>query len=193
WFPAYVVNYILGGGGFSSRLMEQVREKRGLAYSVYSYLVPFKHGAILSGGVATENSRMKDSLDIIRAQWKRMAEEGPSEEELKNAKTYLTGSYPLQLDSTSSIASILVAIQIDNLGIDYLDRRNKLVDAVTLDDARRVAKRLLDPAKLTVVVVGDPQGLEPTAPEASKGAEGKPPENKTVEGRAPTLSPPLGQ
>lgn len=159
WYAAYVMNYVLGGGGFSSRLTEEVREKRGLAYSVYSYLSPYEHAGLIIGGVATENARLKESLDLIRAEWKRMAEAGPTEKELADAKTYLTGSFPLQLDSTASIAGVLVAMQMDDLGIDYLDKRNGYMEAVTLEDVKRVARRLLDPARLTVVVVGKPAGM----------------------------------
>lgn len=159
WYAAYVMNYILGGGGFSSRLMEEVRVKRGLAYSVYSYLQPFDYVGLIVGGVATENERVAQSLDLIRAEWRRMRDEGPSAEELDNAKTYLTGSFPLQLSSTGAIAGILVAMQLDDLGIDYLDRRNAYIEAVTLEDVKRVAGRLLDPERLTAVVVGDPKEL----------------------------------
>jgi zinc protease len=159
WYAAYVVNHILGGGGFGSRLTSEVREKRGLAYSVYSTLAPLRRAGIILGGVATQNSRLAQSIDIIRAEWRRLRDAGPTAAELQDAKTYLTGSFPLSLDSTGSIAATLVAIQRDDLGIDYLDRRNALIAAVTLDDARRVARRLFDPDKLSVVVVGAPEGL----------------------------------
>ncbi|HWI25932.1 MAG TPA: pitrilysin family protein [Stellaceae bacterium] len=159
WYAAYIVNHILGGGGFSSRLTQEVRVKRGLAYSVYSTLVPLRHSGLILGGVATRNSRVAESIDIIRAQWQRMHDDGPTAEELENAKTYLTGSFVLGLDSTARIAGMLVAIQRDKLGIDYLDRRNTLIDKVTLADTKRVARRLLDPAKLSFVVVGSPEKL----------------------------------
>lgn len=162
YYAAYVMNYILGGGGFASRLTEQVREKRGLAYSVYTYLQPLKHAGLITGGVATANARVGESLEIIRAELKRMAEQGPTDEEIRNAKTYLTGSFPLNLDSTSAIAGILTSVQFDYLGIDYLDRRNGLIEAVTADDIKRVAQRMLDPSRLTVVVVGKPEGVAAT-------------------------------
>ncbi|MEO5375756.1 MAG: insulinase family protein [Alphaproteobacteria bacterium] len=163
WYAAYILNYVMGGGGFSSRLMEEVREKRGLAYSVYSYLYPLDHSAVYLGGVATRNARFGESLTLIREHWRRMAQEGPTAEELKNAKTYLTGSWPLQLDGTGQIAAVLVVVQRDGLGIDYLDKRNGYLEAVTLEDARRVAKRLFQPDALTVVVVGQPEGVTATA------------------------------
>ncbi len=162
FYAAYVVNYVLGGGGFSSRLYREVREKRGLAYSVYSYLGPMDHSALVVGGVATQNPRVAESLDLIRAEWRRMAQEGPTAEELAHAKTYLTGSYPLRLSSTANIASMLVGIQMEDLGIDYIDRRNGFIEAVTLEDAARVAQKLYQADALTVVVVGQPAGVEPT-------------------------------
>jgi len=160
WYAAFVVNYILGGGGFGSRLTEEVREKRGLAYSVATGLDPLQHTGLILGSVATQNGRLAQSLDIIRAEWRRLRDEGPTEKELENAKTYLTGSYALSLDSTGQIAATLVAIQRDKLGIDYLERRNALIDKVTLADAKRVARRLFDPDKLSFVVVGSPENLE---------------------------------
>jgi zinc protease len=165
WYAAYVVNHILGGGGFSSRLTEEVREKRGLAYSVYSELTPLRHSGVIFGGVATRNNRVAQSIDIIRAEWRRMREAGPTAAELGEAKTYLTGSFALNLDSTRRIASTLIEMQRDRLGIDYLEKRNARIDAVTLDDAKRVARRLLDPDKLSFVVVGSPENL-PGAKEA---------------------------
>src|SRR5690606_11020367 len=117
FIPAFVMNHILGGGGFSSRLMEEVREKRGLAYSVYSYLQPYQHASIFAGGVATKNEEIGQSLDVIRAELKRMATDGPSQEELDNAKRYLVGSYPLRFDTNSKIANQLLGIMQDDLGI----------------------------------------------------------------------------
>jgi zinc protease len=164
FYAAYVVNYILGGGGFASRLYEEVREKRGLAYSVYAYLSPLDHSSLVAGGVATANARVAESLALIRQEWARMAEEGPSAEELEDAKTYLTGSYPLRLSSSGRVAGMLVGIQLDELGIDYINRRNDFIEAVTLEDARRVAARLYDADALSVVVVGQPEGIKPTRP-----------------------------
>ncbi|MGE5768075.1 MAG: M16 family metallopeptidase [Bacteroidota bacterium] len=162
YYAAYVVNYILGGGGFSSRLVEEVREKRGLAYSVYSYLAGFDHGDMVYGGTATQNARVGESLDLIRQEWRRMAEEGPSAKELEDAKRYLTGSFPLRFSSSDNIAGMLVGMQIEDLGIDYLDKRNSYVEAVALEQAKRVAGELYRPDALTVVVVGTPEGVTPT-------------------------------
>jgi len=162
WYAASVMNYILGGGGFTSRLMEEVREKRGLSYGVYSYLIPLDHGALVMASGSTVNTKAGETLDIIRAEWKRMADQGATDQELQDAKTYLTGSFPLQFSSTSAIARIILQVKRDNLGIDYLDKRDSLINAVTKDDVQRVAKRLLDPAKLLTVLVGRPEGVTPT-------------------------------
>ena len=160
YYAAYVMNYVLGGGGFSSRLTQEVREKRGLAYSVYSYLYPLQHAGLMLGGVATANGRVAESLAIIRAELERLGREGVSEQELADAQTFLNGSFPLRLSSGGRIANILVSIQLHDLGIDYIDRRADLINAVTVADVRRVAQRLLDADDLIVVVVGDPEGLD---------------------------------
>ena len=162
FYAAYVVNYILGGGGFASRLYEEVREKRGLAYSVHAYLYPQDHAAMLIGGVATANGRVGQSLELIRREWARMAESGPTAEELASAKTFLTGSYPLRQSSSGRIAGMLLGIQLEDLGIDYINRRNDYIEAVTLKDARRVARQLYREDQLTVVVVGQPDGIKAT-------------------------------
>ena len=159
FLAGFVLNQILGGGGFASRLTEEVREKRGLAYSVYSYLQPYKHVAIFGGGVATKNEEVAQSLDVIRAEFKRMADNGPTAVELANAKSYLTGSFALRFDSNSKIANQLLWMLQEEMGIDYVQKRNALVDAVTLDDMKRVAKRLLIPDDLLVTIVGKPKGL----------------------------------
>jgi zinc protease len=159
FIPAYVMNYILGGGGVSSRLMEEVREKRGLAYSVYAYLAVRDEAALYIGAVQTANERMAESLEVIGAEWARMAADGITAEELDRAKRYLTGAFPLRFDSNAKIANYLVFIQEEDLGVDYLDRRNGLIEAVTLADVKRVAARLLKPENLSVVVVGQPAGL----------------------------------
>jgi zinc protease len=169
WYAAYIDNYILGGGGFASRLMQEVRVKRGLAYGVYTYLVPMLHSGVILGGVATQNARIAESIGLIRAEWQRMHDEGPTAEELANAKTYLNGAFPLQLDSTRRIAGVLIQLQQDKLGIDYLDRRAALINGVTLDDAKRVARRFFDPARLGFAVVGTPTGLKPTREVSATG------------------------
>jgi zinc protease len=160
FYAAYVANHILGGGGFTARLTEEVREKRGLAYAVYSYLYPADFAPLWLGGAGTDSARVTETLELIRKEVARMASGEVSQAELDDAKTYLTGSFPLRLTSNDRIASMLVSMQVDGLGIDYLDRRNDYVEAVTLEDLRRAARRLYDPEQLLVVVVGNPRGLQ---------------------------------
>lgn len=156
FLPAFVLNQILGGGGFASKLMEEVREKRGLAYSVYTYVYPYHHASIFSGGVATRNDAMGQSLDVIRAELKKMAEDGPSKTDLENAKKYLIGSYPLRFDSNSKIASQLLGLKMDDFGPEYIENRNDMIAAVSMEDMKRVAKRMLDTDNLIVTIVGKP-------------------------------------
>lgn len=161
FFTAYVVNHIFGVGSHTSRLYREVREARGLAYSIRTALIWMDHANILSGGTATRSDRAGETLSIIEREAKRMAEDGPTQEELAKAKAYLKGSYALGFDTSSKIAGQLVQIQLDKLGIDYPERRSALIDAVTIADAKRVAKRLLDTKTLTLVV-GRAQGLTKT-------------------------------
>jgi zinc protease len=159
FMAAFIVNHILGGGAFSSRLYHEVREARGLAYSVYSQLVPLSHAALFMGSTATRADRATQTLDVVEGEVRRLAETGPTEDELAKAKTFLEGSFALRFDTSTKIASQLVAMQLDDLGIDYIERRNSLVEAVTLADVQRVAKRLLDGGLLVTVVGRTPQGV----------------------------------
>jgi zinc protease len=161
FIPAYVLNHILGGGTFSSRLYKEVREKRGLAYSVYSHLVPYKHAGLFLGGVSTRNDRAAESLSIIVEEIRRIASEGPTADELAQAKSYLIGSYALRFDTSSKIAGQLLDIQLENLGIDYINRRNALIEAVSAEDIRRAAARFLADSKLLVMLVGRPHKAVP--------------------------------
>jgi len=170
FITAFVVNHILGGGGFSAKLMEEVREKRGLAYSVYTYVQPYQQASILVGSVATKNAAMGESLSIIRNELKKMAENGPSKEDLDAAKSYLTGSYALRFDTNSKIASQLLGLMQEGFGPDYVENRNKLIEAVTVEDAKRVAARLLKPDDLVVTIVGKPTGLKSASPAALQPA-----------------------
>ncbi|MGB9041564.1 MAG: pitrilysin family protein [Pseudolabrys sp.] len=158
FMAAYIVNHILGGGSFSSRLYREVREKRGLAYGVSDSLVWFRSAAVVLGGTATRADRTADALAVIEHEIKRMADEGPTPEELAAAKSFLKGSYALTLDTSGKIAVQLTQIQIDNLGIDYIQRRGAMIDAVTIEDAKRVARRLYGGGML-VTVAGRPKGL----------------------------------
>ncbi len=163
FMAAYILNYIIGGGGFSSTLMQEVREKRGLAYSVYTYLYPLDRAAMFLGGVATKNEAVSQSISVIQEELSRIAANGPTADELENAKRYLTGSYALRFDSSVKIANTLLWIQIEDLGMEYIDKRNSLVEAVKLDDVKRVAAQLIKPGNLIITVVGQPVGLMPDA------------------------------
>ncbi|MHA7867584.1 MAG: M16 family metallopeptidase [Salipiger thiooxidans] len=160
FFAAYVMNTILGGGSFESRLMNEVREKRGLTYGVYSYLAGMDHAELLMGRVASANDRIAEAISVIRDEWAKMAAEGVTEQELEQTKTYLTGAYPLRFDGNGTIARILVGMQMDGLPADYIASRNDRIEAVTQDDVKRVAARVLRPDALRFVVVGQPEGLE---------------------------------
>jgi zinc protease len=162
FMAAYIVNHILGGGAFSSRLYQEVREKRGLAYSVYDSLVWLNHSALFLGGTATRADRAGETLDVIDKEIRRLADDGPTADELAKAKAYLKGSFVLNLDTSSKIAALLVQLQLDGLGIDYFTRRPEMINGVTLEDARRVAKRMLDTGML-VTVAGRPEGIASTS------------------------------
>jgi zinc protease len=157
FMAAYVVNHILGGGGLSGRLYKEVREKRGLAYSVSESLLWMQHSAIFVGTTGTRADRATDTLEAVTAEIKRMASEGPTQQELDEAKSYLKGSQMLSLDTSSKLAGALLQYQNDRLGIDYIEKRNSIVDAVTLDDARAVAQRLWGQGIVTVSVGRSPQ------------------------------------
>jgi zinc protease len=161
FFAAYVVNYILGQGPFNSRLRKEVREKQGLAYAVLTNLWLLDHAGLVMGGAATQNARVGETLRIIRREWARMAQSGPTVQELADVKALLTGSYALRFSSTTQIAGELMAIQLDDLGTDFVNERNELIEAVTIDDARRVARELFRVGDLTTVIVGQPIGTPP--------------------------------
>jgi zinc protease len=161
FMAAYVVNHILGGGTFTSRLYQEVREKRGLVYGVSDSLLWLDHAAVFLGGTATRADRTNETVDLVEKEIHRLAEDGPTEAELAEAKSYLNSSFALNLDTSTKIASFLVQLQLDRLGTDYIERRPAMIAAVTLDGARSMAKRLLDNG-LLVTVVGKPQGVAST-------------------------------
>jgi zinc protease len=162
FFAGYLVNDILGGGTFSSRLYREVREKRGLVYSIYDSLLWFEHSALFYGSTATRADRTDETVGLIDKEVHRLAESGPTAEELTKAKAYLDSAFVLNLDTSSKVASLLVQLQIDHLGTDYIERRPQMIAAVTLDDTRRVAKRMLD-SGLLFTVVGRPEGIASSA------------------------------
>ncbi|WP_154151076.1 M16 family metallopeptidase [Roseovarius bejariae] len=162
FFAAFILNHILGGGSFESRLMNEVREKRGLTYGVYSYLSDKDGAQLWMGSVSSANDRIAEAVKVIRDEWARIRENGVTEKELQDAKTYLTGAYPLRFDGNGPIAEITVAMQMEGLPKDYIQNRNDMVEAVTLEDVNRVARELLDPSRLTFVITGQPEGIETT-------------------------------
>ena len=162
YFAAAVLNEVLGGDRFNSRLMDQVREKRGLTYGVGTSLTALDHGEMLSGHLSTANDKAAEAVQVIRDQWTDIAAHGVTQDELDAAKTYMTGSYPLRFDGNARIASILVGMQILGLPVDYPGGRNARITAVTLEDVKRVAARLLQPDQVFFVVVGDATGLKAT-------------------------------
>lgn len=162
FFPAFVASHVFGASGRQSRLGMEVREKRGLTYGIGAYLASFDLAQLVVGQVASANERIAEAIEVTRDEWARMAAEGVTEEELDAAKAYLTGAYPLRFDSNASIARIMVGMQMDDLGLDYVNTRNGKVNAVTADDVRKVASRLYLPEELHFVVVGRPEGIEGT-------------------------------
>jgi zinc protease len=157
FMAAYVANHILGGGGLSSRLYHEVREKRGLAYSVSESLLWADHSALFIGNTGTRADRAGETVEAINKEIRKMAEEGPTQQELDEAKSYLKGSQMLSLDTSSKLASALLQYQTDRLPIDYIEKRNAIVDAVTLDDVKKAGQRLWGQGLLTVIVGRAPQ------------------------------------
>ncbi|MEO0343932.1 MAG: pitrilysin family protein [Pseudomonadota bacterium] len=159
FFPAFVMNYVLGGGGLTSRLSTEIREKRGLTYGVGSYLASYDLADVYAGQVASANEDIAQAIELVKSEWARMADGGLTEDELQAAQRYITGSYPLRFDGNGRIAGVLTGMQLNELPISYIQTRNERVNAVTLDDVGRVAAKLLQPENLHFVVVGDPIGL----------------------------------
>lgn len=162
FFAAFVMNHILGAGGFSSRLTNEIREKRGLTYGVSSFLAGLDHAQFIGGQIASQNARIGETIPLIKAEWVRMATEGVTEQELRAAKDFMTGSYALRFDGNAAIASILLFSQMDGYPIDYPATRNDRVEAVTQEEIAQVAKRLLREDDIRFVIVGQPEGVDPT-------------------------------
>lgn len=159
FIPAYIANEIFGGFG-ESRLMQEVREKRGLTYGIGAYLASFDHSELVMGQFSTANATAKDAIGVVQAEWEKFATMGITAEELDFAKTYLTGAYPLRFDGNAPIARIMVGMQMTGLDVDYIARRNDLIEATTLEEVNRVVRDLYAPEDLTFVVVGTPENLE---------------------------------
>lgn len=159
FFAAYILNEAMGGGRFSARLMKEVREKRGLTYGIGTYLVPMDHAETYLGQFSASNDKVAEAISVVRTEWAKVAEEGLTGTELEEVKTYLTGSYPLRFVGNRNIANVLVGMQMADLPIDYAVTRNEKIEAVTMEDIRRVANRIFLPEELHFVVVGQPAGL----------------------------------
>ena len=159
FFPAYIASFILGGGGFNSRLTNEVREKRGLTYGISASLFLLDHAGVMVGQVGTRNEKAAETLQITRDTIAKFAAEGPTAEELTAAKTFITGSYALRFDSNSKIASQLLAIQQQNLGLSYITKRNSYIEAVTLEQVKEQAKRMFRADEMLIAIVGRPQGV----------------------------------
>lgn len=162
FIPAFVMSQVLGGSGYASRLMKEVREKRGLTYGVGFGLSPMEHAGLYVGSLGTRNEKAGEALAIVKETLKKLADEGPTQAELDDVKTFLTGSYALRFDTNDKIAGQLLGIQEEDLGIDYINKRNAMVEAITLEQVKAQAKRLLDSERLIVTVVGKPEGLKST-------------------------------
>ena len=155
YYAAYVMNYILGGGGFTSRLMDNIRDNKGLAYDVHSYFAPMKHSGYFNVGVQTKNESAKVAIEEVLKEMERIRSVSVTDKELEDAKAYLTGSFPLKLDTNKKIAGMLTAIEFFNLGLDYPDRYPKMINSLTKDDILKVARRYLNTDNYIMVVVGD--------------------------------------
>jgi zinc protease len=162
WYAAEIANYILGGGGFSSRLMQEVRDINGLTYDINTTLSAMEHGGLLTGEAATDNPKTGKAWEIILDTMHHFYEDGAKEKDVKAAKDYLTGALPLSMTSTDKITRILLEWQLDRLGPDYLDRRNDLIRNVTVEDVDRVIRRWFNPDRLTLSMVGKPENIVPT-------------------------------
>lgn len=162
YYALFVLNQIIGGAGFTARLMDEVREKRGLTYGVSTDLMVMDLGEAWLGSLASSNQKTAEAIGVIRDVWADVARNGVTQAELDAAKTYMTGSYPLRFDGNANITSILVGMQMDGFPIDYPATRNARIEAVTLDDVNRVAREQMKPDALTFVIVGQPDGISPT-------------------------------
>lgn len=162
WQAAQIMNFILGSSGFGSRLMEEIREKRGLTYGIYTSFYPLDHLATMTASLSTRNETAKEALELIKAEWVKMRDTDVTDKELSEAKAYLIGSMPLSLSSTDGIAGMMLGLMLDDLPSTYLDTLDQKIFSVTTADVRRVAEELLDPDKFVTVLVGNPAGVTPT-------------------------------
>lgn len=160
FLTAFVINDLFGSGRFGTRLMSELRERRGLTYGVGTGLSSMAFGEAFQGRVSTDNANAGEVVALLRQEWEWLQGGGITQADLEAAQTYLTGSYPLRFDGNASIAAILASMQFQGFDIDYVNVRNDLVRALTLEEVHRVAERLARPDALHFVIVGQPQGLE---------------------------------
>ena len=160
YFPGLVLSQLLGGGSSDARLVREVREKRGLSYWIYTLLYNFKHSSMLIGGFASPNKDVATSLELVRAEFKALAEQGPTQEEVEAAKSYLIGSFVLSLDSNAKIAEQMLRAQLQGLGPDFVNQRKAQLAKVTRADVARVARSLLSMDDLSVAIAGQPVDLD---------------------------------
>ena len=161
WYAATILFEILAGG-FGSRLTEEIREKRGLTYGVAAYPLPLDKAGVIVGSVSTVNGRVAESIRLIRDIWRRFGEEGPTIEEIQNAKDYINGSFSLRFTNSKTIVGVLNALQRFDLGKNYIEERPNLIAKVTPEDLKRVAKRIFKAESLTFVIVGNPVNIKAT-------------------------------
>jgi zinc protease len=159
WHAAVIMNYILGGSDFDARLMKEIREKRGLTYGIYSSLTSMKHASLIQAGLSAGNEKAAEALKLLKLEWEKMAKNGPTEQEVRSAKDYLTGSLLLELTSTGEISDTLNGLQREDLGPNYINQRNAALEAVSVSDVKRAAAQILKPDALTVILVGRPQNI----------------------------------
>ena len=157
YFAARVINYVLGGGGFQSRLYKEIREANGLVYSIYSYLLPYEYAGVIVGGFQTRNQNVGKTIEKVKTEWNRIKNEGITKIELQNAKTYYKGSFSRNFTSTLSIASLLMIVQYYDLGEDYFDKRDLIIDNLKLNELNNLAKNLFDSETLFFMIVGEPK------------------------------------
>lgn len=160
YHAAQLMNYILGGSGFGSRLTEEIREKRGLTYGIYSYFQEYEATKAFHISTSTENKNVSDMIALIKTEWQKMKQAPVTDKELQDAKSYLIGSMPLSLTSTNAIASLLLSLQLDKLPVNYLDTREKTLRGITPEDIQKTAQRLLDEESFTTILVGQPDGIK---------------------------------
>jgi len=155
FYALTVMNYILGGGGFSSRLMEEVRNKRGLAYSVYSFLDPGKLPGSFQVALQTKNVSAREAISLAREEMKRIQKEPVSEKEIEGARKYLIGSFPMRMDTQGKLVNFLLQVEYYGLGLDYPEKYPRLIQSVTREEVLRVARKYLQPENCILVVVAN--------------------------------------